>query len=368
MAAAALKQAKVLTAGRLVYYAILLCVLTAVVMAACSLVGPMGILSPAGDVHEAPWHHAGPMSVGQWVQGAWDWLASLFDWWVVGYRLSRMAAAAVVGAALAVAGMALQGTLRNPLADPYVLGISSGASIGVLIGIALVRHVHAPEWLSTPALAFAGAITTSTIVYGIAQRRGRLDPYLLLLSGVIVNVFNGALIMAILAMGDRNGIIDFVQWSMGNVSDDVKPKLLTFCSVAVVAGWAVLLSRGAAFNALGLGEEVAASSGVPVHWLRVETFIIVSLMTASAVAIAGPVAFIGLIVPHICRLIVGPDHRRLAIFCGFGGAIFLMLADTLCRFILQTFDRAIQVGIVTAFCGGPFFIYLLRRRSRGSAT
>ena len=292
------------------------------------------------------------------------------SWNVWQTRAYRLLAAATVGAGLAAAGMALQGMLRNPLAEPYILGVSSGAGVGVLAGLALGARLHWPDWLSTTVLGLAGAMATCAVVYGIAQRRGRLDPYILLLSGVIVNVFNGAVIFAVLLVARYDQLTRFIGWGMGKVPDDVwfQPKLMVFCAVWVVGGWAVLLIRGAAFNALGLGDDVAASSGVAVHWLRVETFIVVSLMTAAAVALAGPIGFIGLIVPHVCRLVVGPDHRKLVIISGFAGAVFLMVADTFCRTAGQWFRLGeIPVGIVTAFCGGPFFIYLLRRRSREAA-
>jgi iron complex transport system permease protein len=155
---------------------------------------------------------------------------------------------------------------------------------------------------------------------------------------------------------------------MGNISYDVSQPLLLTATVCVLVGWAILLLRGAAFNALGLGDDVAASVGVRVHWLRVETFLVVGLMTTAAVTLAGPIGFVGLIVPHICRLIAGADHRRLVIFSGFVGAIFLMIADTLCRLAGEWLNKGlIPVGIVTAFCGGPFFIVLLRRRAKGTA-
>lgn len=291
-------------------------------------------------------------------------------------RLRRLAMAATVGAGLAVAGMALQGLLRNPLAEPFVLGISSGAGVGVILGILLTARlgmVGIGAWATTPVLALLGALTTCVVVYAVAQRRGKLDPYALLLSGVIVNVFNGAVILTILLFFDPNEIIEYIGWSMGRLPDRTDQTMLALCSVSVFAGWVVLFLRGGALNALGLGTDVAQSLGVGVQWLRVETFAVVALMTAAAVALAGPVGFIGLIVPHICRLILGPDHRRLALFSGFGGAIFLMAADTLGRSAggwISVGGRSlgdIPVGIITAMTGGPFFIYLLRRRFREGA-
>ena len=281
-------------------------------------------------------------------------------------RLARLIAAAAVGAGLSVGGMALQGMLRNPLADPYILGISSGASVGVLVGTAMSAGGLVAAWATTPVLALAGAAVTSLVVYGIAQRRGRLDPYVLLLSGVIINFFNGAVILGMLMFLDPYRMAAFRRWTMGELPDVFEPALLIVCGIAILTGWAAMLLRGAWFNALGLGDDVAASTGVSVHRFRLETFFVVSLMTAAAVSLAGPIGFVGLIVPHLCRLIVGADHRRLAIVSGFFGAIFLVAAETLCRVVGPSIGvGTVPVGIVTALAGGPFFIYLLRRRSHG---
>ena len=302
----------------------------------------------------------------QWGWRIWAW--GLWESPIWELRVFRLLAAGAVGTGLAVAGLALQGLMRNPLAEPYVLGISSGAGVGVLLGGTLGVVAHLGVW-ATPALAVAGAVVTSAIVYGIAQRRGRLDPYVLLLAGVIVNIFNGALILGILQFVKQEEMIHFIGWGMGQIPEWLwfKPGLLILCWGMVLFGWAVLFVRASAFNTLGLGDEVAASSGVAVHWLRLETFLIVSLMTSAAVALAGPVGFVGLIVPHVCRMIFGADHRRLTIICGFGGAFFLIIADTLCRLLGEAFHLGeLPVGVITAMVGGPFFIVLLRRRMRGA--
>ncbi|MFB3893791.1 MAG: FecCD family ABC transporter permease [Phycisphaerae bacterium] len=278
-------------------------------------------------------------------------------------RALRVLAAAVAGAALGTAGMALQGLLRNPLAEPYVLGISSGAGVGVLVGPLVAAAAGLGQWATTPVLALGGALATCLAVYSIAQRHGRLDPYVLLLSGVIISVFNSALMMGILLFCGQNQRLGFISWGMGRIPDSPDGLMLVLCGACVVAGWLVLLLRGAAFNTLGLGDDVASSSGVRVHWLRTETFVVVGLVTAAAVGIAGPIGFLGLIVPHICRMIFGADHRRLAVVSGFAGAVLLMIADTLGRTCGGWFNVGdIPVGVITAMAGGPFFIYLLRRR------
>lgn len=290
-------------------------------------------------------------------------------WYVWKIRLIRLAAAAIVGVGLGSAGMALQGMLRNPLAEPYILGISSGAGVGVLMGMALAGWTALPLWASTPLLALVGALMTCAVVYGIAQRRGRLDPYVLLLSGVIVNAFNGAVMLGIYLFVKPYVVAGFLVWAMGNLTYKVPSGIMLLSGCCVLGGWGVLFLRGSSFNALGMGDDVAASIGVRVHWLRVETFGVVGLMTAAAVALAGPVGFVGLIVPHICRIVTGPDHRRLALFSGFAGAIFLMIADTFCRTAGEWVNLGeLPVGIITAMTGGPFFIYLLRRRFREAPT
>ncbi len=318
-----------LSAGKLVRDGLILLIATIVVAGACSM---FGVARLTGNV----WR----------------------------MRLMRLATASAVGVALSVAGMALQALLRNPLAEPYILGVSSGAGVGVLVGsILAARGLLQSGWVNTPVLALAGAVGSCLVVYGIARRRGRLDPYVLLLSGVVINVFNGALMLAILKLSRSSDIINFVGWGMGQISDLTEASLLTVCAACILAGWVALFLRGGWFNALGLGDDVAGSVGVPVHHLRMETFAIAAIMTASAVALAGPVGFVGLIVPHFCRMIIGPDHRRLALFSGFIGAMFLMLADTLCRTVGEWVNvGSVPVGIITALAGGPFFIYLLRSR------
>ncbi|MBT3199291.1 MAG: iron ABC transporter permease [Phycisphaerales bacterium] len=283
-------------------------------------------------------------------------------------RLCRGAAAAVVGISLAVAGLALQALLRNPLAEPYILGISSGAGVGVLCGLALATYLILPKWASSSMLAMIGGLTTAVIVYAIAHRRGKLDPYVLLLAGVMINVFNGALILVILQFTRPAEMINFIGWGMGKVPEWIwsQPALLIVSAAAVLLAWLAIFARGAAFNTLGLGDAVASSAGVSVGSLRIQTFVIVSLMTAMAVSLAGPIGFVGLIVPHVCRMLVGPDHRLLIIVSGFAGAMFLILADTLCRLIdLWTGLGELPVGVITAMSGGPFFIYLLRTRRGG---
>ncbi|MHC4563469.1 MAG: iron chelate uptake ABC transporter family permease subunit [Planctomycetota bacterium] len=278
-------------------------------------------------------------------------------------KMLRWLAAALVGGALAAGGMAMQGLLRNPLAEPYILGVSSGAGVGVLLGMAATAWWSLPEWASLPALAFIGALATCTAVYMLAQRRGRLDPYTLILAGVIVNTFNGAIMLGVYLYVDMHRIADFTHWMMGRLEDTTKLHLLIMCGACVVIGWIVLLTQAARANVLSLGDNVAATSGVAVHRLRLVTFGCVGLMTAAAVSLAGPIGFVGLIVPHLCRFIVGPDQRIGLVASAIVGAVLLVLADSLCRSIGPWIGVSlIPVGILTALVGGPFFVVLLRRR------
>lgn len=279
--------------------------------------------------------------------------------------LYRLLAAAIVGAALSVGGAALQGLLRNPLAEPYILGVSSGAGVGVLLGMAASAWYSIPGWASSPVLAFAGAMITCAVVYAIAQRQGRLDPYSLILSGVIINTFNAAIMLTIYLYIDPHRIADFAHWAMGRLPDSIDVISLSVCGSLALVGWVVLFINGSAFNVLGLGETVARSSGVAVNRLRIVTFLCVGLMTAAAVSLAGPIGFLGLIIPHLCRMVLGPEHRRLLIASGLAGAVFLMAAEVLCRYAGPWIGVSlIPVGIITALSGGPFFIFLLRRRIR----
>jgi iron complex transport system permease protein len=288
-------------------------------------------------------------------------------WWVMWkVRLSRWLAAAIAGAALAIGGMALQGLLRNPLAEPYLLGVSSGAGVGVLLGMAVTSWFAWAGWYAQPLLAFLGASLTCALVYLLAQRRGRIDPLSLILSGVIINSFNGAVMLVIYLYIDPHRIPDFAQWMMGRIPDMVEALLLIISGSLVVVGWVTMLLAAAMMNVLSLGDSVASSSGVGVHRLRVVTFICVGMMTAAAVALAGPIGFLGLVVPHICRRIVGPDLRKGIIVSGIAGAIVLVGADMLCRLVAPWVGVSlIPVGIVTALTGGPFFIILLNRRRGG---
>jgi iron complex transport system permease protein len=292
----------------------------------------------------------------------WVWDTRLQMENVLGLRLEWVATASVVGAALALAGLAFQALLRNPLAEPYILGVSGGAAFAFILSSLFLSVTLAPVF------GFVGALATVAIVYAIAQRRGHLEPYTLLLTGVIINAFYGAAIMLVTALVRPEQRGDIAVWMMGNIGAFGPQWGLVKVVGGLAAGAAILfalLAKG--FNLVAVGEDTAGALGVPVERLRIVTFVVASLVTGASVALVGPIGFVGLICPHLLRMILGPDHRRLVPAAFFFGATFLVLADLLACLWEGASDRALPVGVLTAMCGVPFFIYLLRMRWRRSA-
>ena len=297
-------------------------------------------------------------------QNIWAWEDRAARWTILEMRLYAVLTASTVGGALALSGLAFQALLRNPLASPYILGVSGGASVGVIL--AGVFGVV----LAAPLLGFAGALGTVLLVYLMAQRRGRLDPYTLLLSGVIVNAFYGAVIMLITALVQPEDRGEIAYWMMGNIDafhvQWWRVGVMALLAVGAAAIFA-LLAKG--FNLVAVGEDTAGALGTDVDRLRLATFAVASLATGAAVALAGPIGFVGLIVPHLLRMAFGPDHRRLVPMAAVAGAVFLVLADLLARVLqgLVAPSPPPPVGVLTAMCGAPFFIYLLRTRWQRAA-
>jgi iron complex transport system permease protein len=275
---------------------------------------------------------------------------------LVEVRLPRVAAAAVLGAALAVAGVAFQALLRNPLADPYVLGVSGGASLGG--ALALVAGAAAA---AVPAAAFLGALLALVALERVARVAGRTNVYTLLLVGAIFNAVTAALLLFLQTFAIGEELHALVYYLMGRVPTLGRGEL-ALALAAVVAGTLVLGSRGRELNALAFGEEGAAQLGVDVERLKRTVLVAGSLLTGLAVARAGMIGFVGLVVPHLLRLAGGPDHRRLVPLAALVGAAGLVLADLVARTALA--PRELPVGVVTALVGGPFFLVLLRRRAR----
>ena len=280
-------------------------------------------------------------------------------------RVPRIVAAAVAGGALAVAGVGFQALTRNPLAEPSVLGVSSGAAFGVVIGQLLGRGTGLADALRLTLFGFAGAFLAGLAVYLIASvGGGGLPVQTLLLAGVIVGIFFASAITVLISLVDINRLGGIVHWLLGSIGPIPRASLAVFALLAGLGFWLVV-GRARELNVLALGEEAALQLGIDPEGLKLRVFVGAALLTACVVAFAGPIGFVGLIVPHMLRLVLGPDNRVLVPTALLGGGTFLLVADTLARNVLAPAE--LSVGVLTSFCGAPFFIYLLRSRSRSAA-
>jgi iron complex transport system permease protein len=279
---------------------------------------------------------------------------------VLGIRLPRVLLAGLAGGGLALAGTAFQALTRNPLADPAILGVAAGAALGAVIGQLLGLE---GSWLAAVGLAgiaFAGALVAATVVYLIASVGGRLPVETLLLAGVITGLFFSAVITLLISLIDFARLGGILHWLMGSLGTLGYRPVAVMAAGVLVAGSA-LYSQARALNLLALGEEAAVQLGVDAERVKRVVFVAASLLTGVVVAHVGPIGFVGLIVPHAVRLVVGADNRLLLPVAAGAGASFLVLADTLARLVAQPAE--LPVGVVTAFCGAPFFVYLLRVRA-----
>ncbi len=269
-------------------------------------------------------------------------------------RLPRVLLAALLGATLSLGGLVFQALLRNPLAEPYILGVSGGAAIGAIIGI-LLGLAHFPGiWV----MAFAGSLATLGVLFFVAADRSMLRAESLLLSGVMINAFCGAVIMFLISMAHDSRLHNIIFWLMGDLSN------ATLSNVAALAAtvapcFVLIFARSHAMNLLALGSDMARSMGVDVRAVTVLLLIVTSLMVSAAVSYCGLVGFVGLVIPHLLRLVLGPDHRVLVPACILGGASFMVLCDVLARTLPP--QGEIPVGVISAMIGAPLFIYLLRR-------
>jgi iron complex transport system permease protein len=286
------------------------------------------------------------------------------------YRREDVLLASLIGAALAAAGVVYQAILRNPLADPYLLGVSSGASLAAFVwrfswtGALLATVTSA---MSQQAFAFAGALITVTIVFVLATRRGRLEPITLLLVGVIVNAVNGSIFLLINTLkqditgGTGSGAMGFL---VGGIQKNLTTSQEISAAISVLIGWIILLYISGQLNVAVLSEAEAQSLGVRIHRLRWVALVVASLVTAAAVAVSGPIGFVGLVCPHLSRLIVGTDQRRLLPVSTAVGASLLAVADAASRMLSRAdmVHTQLPVGVLTGLLGGPFFLMLLWRR------
>jgi len=299
------------------------------------------------------------------------------DFNVLEQRLPRVIAAGIVGTALAAAGVTLQALLRNPLADPYVLGISSGSTVGVMLWLLIPTLMPGlmtalPSILVTagPSIpAVAGALLTCVLVFVLARGAGGagggMQPVTLLLVGVVISSMNAAVLMVLNSLAPHGLKSDMASFMLGSISEGaLTPGLLAVAAVVLLVGYVPTLLAAYALNIGTLSDTEATSLGINIQRLRVLCFVCASIMTGAAILLSGPIGFVGLICPHICRRlkwIGGADHRILMIAAPLCGAAFLMLADSVVR-VGATLNKGLfPVGVVTALCGGPFFLYLLKR-------
>ncbi|HSF04433.1 MAG TPA: iron ABC transporter permease [Methylomirabilota bacterium] len=282
---------------------------------------------------------------------------------ILSLRLPRIAAAALAGGALAVAGVGFQALTRNPLAEPSVLGVSSGAAFGVIVGqlVATGGSIVA-DAVRLTIFGLGGALLAGIAVYLIAAIGGGLPVHTLLLAGVIVGIFFTSATTVLTSFLDINRLGGIVHWLLGNISPIPPTPLGVFAALAGL-GFALIVGRARQLNLLALGEEAARQLGVDAERLKLRIFVGAALLTASVVAFAGPIGFVGLVVPHALRLVLGPDNRVLAPAALIAGAAFLLAADTLARSVVAPAE--LSVGVITSFCGAPVFVYLLRTRPRG---
>ena len=278
----------------------------------------------------------------------------------LGLRLPRVLVAVLAGGALAVAGVAFQGLTRNPLAEPSVLGVTSGAAFGVVLAQILGLGAGVADAVAVAAFAFGGALLAAVSVYLIALSPGGLAVQTLLLAGVIVGIFFSSAITVVISIVDFNRLGGVIHWLLGNLAPVPAGSLALF-AVLAAAGFALILRSARELNLLALGEEAALQLGVDAERLKRRVFLAAALLTGTVVAFTGPIGFVGLIVPHVLRGVVGQDNRLLVPTALVGGGAFLLAADTLARNIVAPAE--LSVGVITAFCGAPFFVWVLRGRT-----
>ncbi|MGW2058296.1 FecCD family ABC transporter permease [Streptomyces sp. NPDC001840] len=333
-------RAALLTGGLLAAL-VLLCLLSAGI-------GAYGI--PLGDVLSSVLHRTGLGGA------ALDRVGESVLWNV---RLPRVVLALLVGASLGCAGALTQGVFGNPLAEPGVIGISSGAAVGAVASIALGLSFFG-NWTVT-VCAFVAGLATVLLVYALSRSGGRTEVVTLILTGIAVNAFAGALIGLFIFFADNAQITQITFWQLGSLAQATWPKVLAVLPCAVV-GLAVAPFYARKLDLLALGERPARHLGVDVERLRVVLVLVVALLTAAAVAVAGVITFVGLLVPHLLRMANGPGHRFLVPGSALGGALVLLAGDLAARTVAAPAE--LPLGVLTALFGSPFFFWLLRRTRR----
>ena len=282
---------------------------------------------------------------------------------IVDIRLPRILLSIVVGASLSVAGASFQALLRNPLADPYVLGVSSGAAVGAILALILEsRLALSPEYagLITPFGAFIGAAATIAAVFFLGRRAGQMESSTLLLGGIITASFLSAVIVFLMSTLSGSNLRGTSYWLMGDLSTPQPRSLLYLLSIGFIVAAGAIYTTASDLNLLLAGEKEAMHLGVDVPRVRIVVYLAASILTGLAVSVSGAIGYVGLLVPHVMRMIFGSDHRMLLPSAALGGAIILVVADTMARTVVA--PNELSVGAVTAMVGAPLFIYLLRRR------
>jgi iron complex transport system permease protein len=274
---------------------------------------------------------------------------------VFNIRLPRILLAGLAGFSLSLGGVVFQALLRNPLADPFILGVSSGGAFGAVLGIILGLSFS----LGIPLMSFGGALLTVYLVLLMGRRKMGMESSTILLAGVIINAFFTAIIMFFIATAADDRLHTMLFWLYGDLSQSGYSQSLVIAP-ALVAGFVALYSLARHLNLITAGEETALQLGVDVERAKMICFLVVSLIIGLVVAFSGLIGFVGLIVPHLGRMIFGSDHRLLIPVSALGGAIFLITADTIARTVISPSE--LPVGVITAFIGAPFFIYLLKTR------
>ena len=277
-------------------------------------------------------------------------------------RLPRVLLGFLTGAALAVCGASYQGIFKNPMADPYILGISSGAALGASIGIVLHFSGSLAGLSGTTLLAFAGALLTVFLVYTISRSGKKVPISSLLLSGIAVNQSLSAF-MSLIMLFNQQSMDQIMFWTMGSLNGKGWNQILTILPYVIV-GIVLLMTSARELDIMLLGEDTAVQLGVNVEFVKKKVLIVSSIVTAAVVSATGIIGFVGLLVPHVVRLFTGPKHRVLMPVSLIFGGTFLILCDTAARSLIT---QEIPVGIITAACGGPFFLYLLWKSRRGGA-
>lgn len=286
---------------------------------------------------------------------------SVYELIIKNIRIPRILTAIFVGAGLGAVGCSYQGVFRNPMADPYVLGVSSGATLGATLMIIFEKTNNFMGITMITLGAFVGAVITTIAVYLIASRKGKIETSILLLSGVALSYLLSAIVSLIIVFDEKN-VNKIIFWTMGNLSASGY-KQLQIIVPSVIIGCVILLMYSRQLDILSTSEDVAITLGIETSSLKKKIMLISSFLVAVCVSFTGIIGFVGLMVPHIMRNIVGPLHKRLLPFSMVGGAIFLLISDTLARSIIDSAE--LPVGAVTAIFGAPFFIYLLFKRKRG---